>query len=207
MPVSPENIYLVLAFILPGFILQSTIAWFVPRSKQTEFVDALQYLKLSVLNLAICSPVIYLLLSYELFLKHPVRSALAWFAVLFVVPCAAGLLLGYFHQKGIVRSLVRAFGFSMVSPIPTSWDFVFATKPVGWVLVTLKDGGQVGGLWGPNSFASSDSQERDLFIETVFKVSQQGQWVKVPRSSGILIKGDEIRHIEFYEVEEQRKDV
>ncbi len=202
MPVSPENIYLVFAFILPGFILQSMIGWFVPRSKQSEFVAGLQFLKLGVLNLALCSPVVYLLLSSDYFLEHPVRSALAWFAVLFVVPAAAGLLLGHLHQNGKLRTFVRAVGFSLVSPIPTSWDYVFTSKSEVWVLVTLKDGGQLGGFRGRHSFASSDGQERDIFLETVFKITNHGEWKKTDRSSGILIRGDEIRFIEFFDAKE-----
>src|SRR5690606_10210103 len=110
----------------------------------------------------------------------------AWFIVLFLAPLAVGFVVAGMHQKGIFRRIVELVGFSLINPIPTSWDFVFATKPSVWLLVTLKDGGQVGGVWGRHSFASSVASERDLYMEKVFKVSQ-GIWEQVPRSSGILI--------------------
>ncbi|MCF6285147.1 MAG: DUF6338 family protein, partial [Candidatus Hydrogenedentes bacterium] len=200
MSFSAEDLSFILIFILPGFILQSTVGAFVPQSKETGVGAALQFLKLSLFNLAVCFPLIYLLRASDFFLQNANRSLVAWFAVLVIVPSVIGVGLGLLHQKNILRSLVQLVGFSMTSPIPTSWDYIFSKTPAVWVLVTLKDGSQVGGLWGSDSFASSNPNERDLYIERVFKVAQDGQWKEISRSSGILIQGEDIRHIEFYEV-------
>jgi hypothetical protein len=74
------------------------------------------------------------------------------------------------------------------------------------VLVTLKDGGQVAGLFGSRSFASSDPSERDLYIQSVFSMSGKGQWQRVPRNDGVLISGDQIKYIEFWTDEMENKN-
>jgi hypothetical protein len=117
--------------------------------------------------------------------------------VLFVSPLAVGVVLGIAHQKNYPNWLRQITGIAMIHPIPTSWDYAFSTGESCWVIVTLKDGSQVAGFWGPSSFASSDPKERDIFIEKVFKIPKRGAWKEVPRTSGILLRGDEIQHIEF----------
>jgi hypothetical protein len=68
------------------------------------------------------------------------------------------------------------------------------TKTGVWVLGTLKDGHQVRGLFGSNSFASSEAEERDLFLQRRF---EDDSWKPIPGSDGILIMGSEIKHVEF----------
>jgi len=49
-----------------------------------------------------------------------------------------------------------------------------------------------------NSFASSDTSERDLYIEEEYTVTDQGKWESRPERVGILISAKEIRYIEFW---------
>lgn len=85
--------------------------------------------------------------------------------------------------------------------IPTAWDYVFRSlEGKTWTLVTLQDGRVVAGLFGPGSFASDTAGERDLFLEAVYTVGEDGLWSLSPYSRGILLKGEEIAHIEFFRV-------
>jgi hypothetical protein len=55
----------------------------------------------------------------------------------------------------------------------------------------------VAGEFGKNSFASSEPSERDLYLERVYQFSEDNPWQPVAKTSGILIKAEEIRYIEF----------
>ncbi len=202
MELNPDNLFLVLAFVLPGYVLQSTIAAFVPRGRRDGFTAVLQYFQLSLFNFVLCSPVVYVLLSTDIFVNRPIMSALAWLVVFLGAPLVIGGTLGAIHQKSLPRKILGVIGFKLVSPIPTSWDYFFSTSPPVWVLATLKDGGQVGGLWGPKSFASAAPSQRDLYLERVYQVDPNGPWKEVKRSHGILLSGDEIRHLEFIAFQE-----
>ena len=121
-----------------------------------------------------------------------------WTVVVFLGPVGLGLGLGFCSKKDIVRKVLVPLGFNPIHSVPTAWDFKFSDSPPVWVLVTLKDGHTVGGLWGSRSFASSESDERDIYIQEVYKILKTKTWKKVERNDGILICGDEIKHIEFW---------
>lgn len=159
----------------------------------------LQYLKLSVFNFALWSYFIYRLLTDSYFDEHPARAAATWFVIFFVGPLVFGVGLGLIYQWNLPKRVLGSIGFTMLSSIPTSWDHVFLrfTNTTIWVLVTLKDDTRVAGFWGPKSYASSDPNERDIYIEQVYRVTESGPWELIERSSGILIPVEEIRYIEF----------
>ena len=90
-------------------------------------------------------------------------------------------------------------GLNFISQIPTAWDYKFSSfDERRWVLVTLKDGGSVAGQFGGASFASSEPDERDIYIQKVYRVKQGQPWEPIESNDGILIRGDEIRYIEFW---------
>ena len=51
--------------------------------------------------------------------------------------------------------------------------------PPQWVLVTLKDGTRFAGYCGPQSFITSDPAERDMYIEQIYDLDADHQWVSV----------------------------
>lgn len=57
-------------------------------------------------------------------------------------------------------------------------------------------GGVVAGAFAEMSFSSSDPAERDLFLERVFDIPDNGPWKEVPGKE-ILIRASEIRFVEF----------
>ncbi len=67
-----------------------------------------------------------------------------------------------------------------------------------WVIVILDNDVQIAGIWWTNSFASSISNERDIYLEEVYSVLEDGSWEKVSRTDGMYIKGEKIRLIQFW---------
>src|SRR5437660_12752474 len=129
-----------------------------------------------------------------------------FFTVAFLVPGfiweSVLHLTGLLSQRAVVRRLLARYGVYTVHPVPTAWDYVFSHSTGSWVLVTLTDGSTVAGVFSARSFASSDAAERDLFLERLCKVEDDGHWQPVPMNRGVWIQGEDIRAIEFLEFQE-----
>lgn len=61
------------------------------------------------------------------------------------------------------------------------------------MIVKMDDDKTVRGWYSSNSFASSDPDNHDLYIEQCYGEG----WSEDPQSRGIYIPGDQIKYIEF----------
>ena len=191
---SLNSLYLILVFIVPGFIALSVRSQFITgRILSENKVSLLSYLTISVIYGALVLPFIDPELIGE--------SRLIWFVLVFVGPIFIGLLLGLNVQKDLVRRLLNWFGLYPVHAIPTAWDWKFSSTPEQWVLVTLKDGTRFGGFYGAQSFTSSSPDERDMYIQWVYDIDEDGTWSVPDSENGLLIAAGEIRTIEFWPYE------
>jgi len=93
-----------------------------------------------------------------------------------------------------------------VHPIPRAWDWYFSRSKPCWVLVTLKDRSRVYGLFHSQSFAASDPEHRDLYLEAQFRLLENGEWAPTDDTAGVLIMADQIATIEFRTLEEVNHD-
>ena len=73
-----------------------------------------------------------------------------------------------------------------------------------WVLVTLKDGTEYAGYCDSQSFFSSESEERDIYIEHVYNLNDDNTWELIPGKS-VLITGGEVKTIEFWQRKEETR--
>jgi hypothetical protein len=71
-----------------------------------------------------------------------------------------------------------------------------------WVIVTLKNGSRVYGLFDKNSFAGNDPDRRDLYLEATFRVLDNDEWAPNQDTGGILILAEQIAMIDFRKWEE-----
>lgn len=193
-----DAVFYTLSFIVPGFIWDSVLAGIIPRKTEGKESLFLRYFTLSCLNYALWVWLIYLLPRLDFFKLYPLRSALSWVLIISVSPFILGMVSGKLRSDGWFRGFLMRIGINSLHPIPSAWDYYFSITSSVWILVTLKDGKQVAGLFGSRSFASSDQNERDLYIQEIYKIKEDGPWQKIPDNNGIFIKGDEIKHIEFW---------
>lgn len=199
-----DMLFYTVGFLVPGFVWCSMVAMLVPQKGEQSQISFLRFLTFSCVNYALWSWLIFLLIKSEFFTDHAVRSAVAWGLITLISPVVLGLLTGHFSQREMVLRFLRRLGLNPMHPIPTAWEYKFSstTSPV-WVLVTLKGGGRIAGIFGSGSFASSEATERDIYIQQLFTIHDDGPWQAVPRSDGILIKHDQIQTIEFRYCEEE----
>lgn len=192
------NFYLIILFIVPGFVIFYVRSNFITGRRPSHSENIITYLVLSVIYYGLTIPFI----DQALTIREPwIARAFVWIALTLIGPACLGLFLGAAAQKEWTNWVADKLNLSPVHVIPAEWDWRFAKIPRGglFVMVTLISDERVAGFFGTASFASSDSTERDLYIEEEYTVTDDGQWEPRPTKVGILIPVKEIRYIEFWE--------
>lgn len=201
-----ENVQLVVWFVVPGLVALYARAQFLTGRMPAQADAILPCLALSLVCFAIGRPI-------EQYFLPPAGSQ--WYlagslVILFIVPAVLGALLGLSAQRGWGKRLLHKLRVNVVHQVPCAWDWRFSDCTNGaWVLVILKDGTRFAGLFGTQSFASTDGRERDVYIERLYDLDDNNVWT--PLSQGALILASEIRTIEFWpitpeEVQDERQD-
>jgi hypothetical protein len=185
-------------FFLPGFISLKIYDLFVPNDRRDfskQFLDAVAY---SLINFVILIPLFDNFLGA---LGHN-QWLLVWlYGVLFA-------LVGPIFWPLIYIKLTKWKSISkhIVAPIKKPWDWFFSKKEPLWTIVELSDGRKIGGIFAKNSYASSYPAEEQIYLEKVWKLDNEGKFLKNGRingSKGIIILGKDISSIEFFETEEE----
>ena len=189
-----DKLYLVLGFLVPGLVVLFVRSQFVTGRRPSHSAAALSYFTLSVIYYALTLPLLHLALSTT---GTWYAQLAAWILLILVGPAGLGLLLGLNVQKNWLRRILQRFGLKVVHPIPTAWDWKFGRSGYEWVLVTLKDGTRFGGFCGPESFMSSDPGERDIYIQWIYEIDDEGRW-HAPNERGLFVAAGEVRTIEFW---------
>jgi hypothetical protein len=195
-----ETLFLTLAFVVPGFIWHCVQTPFLPRRTETTQLLFLRFLTFSCFNYAIWSWLIYVFLYSQFPINYPKWTAFLWGIMILISPVVMGVATGILSQKEFLRKLFNKACIKTVHSTPTAWEYkLFNTDYSVWVKITLKDGDEILGLYGSKSFASSSAEERDLYIQQTMKLNEKKEWQKIDRTDGILVKGDQIKYIEFIE--------
>lgn len=125
------------------------------------------------------------------------RYWLLLLAITLIGASLLGLVIGCFKYHNGFEILLKKMKIKKSHPIPSAWDYFFSKQETAWVIVTLKNGKTIYGLYADRSFASSDPEERDLFIEKTYILEDGNVWIEDESSSGILLSQNEIETIEF----------
>jgi hypothetical protein len=193
-----ENVQLVIWFVVPGLVALYARAQFLTGRMPAQADAILPCLSLSLVCVAIGQPIQQYLLPSQQSQWYLAGTLV----VLFVVPVALGALLGLSAQRGWGKRLLHKLKMNVIHQVPCAWDWKFADCTNGaWLLIVLKDGTKYGGLFGTQSFASSDGKERDLYIERVYDIGDDNVWR--PLGQGALIVASEIRTVEFWPIQSE----
>ncbi len=199
-----DALFYTLTFVAPGYILFSVLSLLKPYKVEEKTSYLLKYFTLSCLNYGPWVWLVYLIFKHDYFLNNTFITAMAWFWIIFISPIIFAFIIYIIDRKYPLRTVLFKLGITMPHSIPDSWDYIFSEickkEPV-WVLVTLTDGVKVGGYFGSKSFASTEPNERDLFIEDVYRIDEKGDFVNVADNKGILICKNHIKTIEFMGLE------
>lgn len=193
------NIFFIISVLVPGFIYSGVIRNLIPlRTSKEKEVLLLRFLTATAFNYAICSPIIYVLVFGKILSASPVKEAFCWFAIVFIIPVILAIANAWLMQHDGLTWFWRLLRLRFINPIPTGWDWVFSSTGPCYVLITLVDGTGIAGYFGYRSMASSDPERKDIYIEQVHTVPEDGSpWKPVERSLGMYVDGSQISYIEF----------
>lgn len=204
-----DIVFYTFSFIVPGYIIEEVVSSIIPLKKQEEGIKIIRCLAYSVLNYAIW-------FSWGIKLLQtivPSNSVKFWVLLALLVLITGfitGFIIGFIRAKGFIRDIFNRcfgkFGLNLTHPIPSAWDYVFKNFTEGaWVTIKTDEDTFVRGLFYKNSFASSDENYRDFYFEQVYTMGEDGTWSKTPRTKGMWLSPDAIKHIEFYEIKEKEE--
>lgn len=197
--IDSQKIDLLLNFMVPGIVFlyarSKSLVGTMPSFK--EGVPA--YLVVTMVYLASQSVLIDFLIGHEILAEQTVdANTNPIFRVfsLFVVPFALGSFAEYSVRFEWLRPILNRLGVNPVHPVSTAWDWKLGDGQSHYVRILLKDGTILPGFWGPHSFASTDPNERDLYIEEAYHDPENGPWQAL--TYGFYVSKDKIKIIEFY---------
>ena len=177
--------------VVPGFLIVFVRSQFVKGTLLPYPAGFFSYLTISViywlLLLSLTIPIMEVINS----LSYKIKSL----GFVIVLPVLVGALAGQFANKQALYRVLRKLKFNPIHPVPSAWDYTFSDFSEQFVLVRLKDGTSFGGLMGTNSFFSSDTGERDMFIEEIYEINEENVWV--PTGAGVFVSGGEMSTVEF----------
>jgi hypothetical protein len=184
-----EQLPWLLVLVLPGFISIRVFELLVPTRRTSTGREALEALSYGAINFGIWAvPVLYWLPWLQV---RPLRFTLVAIALLIVSPAA--LALG--ARALLVWPFVRKW---VVHPVPTAWDHFFGLRRAAWLRIHLKNGRFIGGWYGPGSFASSDPEWRDLYVEQAWELDSLGGFKqKISDTMGFLVRMEDCELIEL----------
>lgn len=201
-----NSLLILIGFLIPGFVWSTVLSSLVPRRARAPQLRYLEFIALSCVNHGLWCWLLLLILRQSFVAAHPYWTAGFLFGIIFLSPVGLGLVTVWMRQMRAAARFLERLGFRTLQPEPTAWDWHFSRGKPYWVLVTLKDGSRVYGLYGLGSFAGDDPNERDLYLETQFRPTDTGEWAPMEDSGGVLIKGHEIAVIEFRKLTEVTYD-
>ena len=201
---SLQTVIIVLTCLVPGFILYSTSSLFTVRRSETKELLFLRFVTFTALNFIACLIWVRLILASNFIQEHPWRTIQYLIWINFGCPVVLGLLVAWIDHWQLPRKLAKLIGLQPMHSSPTAWDYCFshlAHRGPRFVIVTLKDGKQIGGLFAYPAVASSDSSDRDIYlVDTHYLDTDEvgnKKWVSQLQNDGILIVGGEVRSFEF----------
>lgn len=118
----------------------------------------------------------------------------------FALPCLVGMLVVFIDQSELFYRICKRLRLRLTHHMPAAWDYAFSRMIQGtYVLVKLRDGTLYAGLMGKHSFASTATEERDLYLEEVWSIEDKGPWKRTTPKRSVLLCGRDITWVEIFE--------
>lgn len=186
--------------LLPGFVWRQFEARFVPRSQLSVTRELYQYVLYSFVAIA-CT----------LWITKPnvPEDLLASFQTVGVgigVGAVGGTLTGICGRYDWIGTLFRKAHLPALHPIATAWDRAWSSGPCV-VQVRLASGETIFGVFGLRALASTESDDRDLFLDQVLVPNTLGQLEPQIASKGVWLSCREVISVHLFELGELDNDI
>jgi Family of unknown function (DUF6338) len=189
---SPANLLLFLAFVMPGFLSMRVYGLLHPIEKISLKENVLEAIAFSIANFAIMSWAIFRLIDADGFAASSFNWYVLILLVFFVAPITWPVLL---HVS--LRALAK-HGM-ILQRYATAWDDVFLRREPYWVVVHLKDGRRLGGRYGGKSYATLYPNPGHLYLEELWRLDDHAAFLeRIPGSKGLILRPDDYHLIELF---------
>lgn len=187
-----DKLMLFILFFIPGFISLKIWDIIVPGDRRDFTKSFFEVLAYSALNYAAFSWLIILIHSNNFPNQHFYWYIFFSVLLLFLIPVLWPII--FFNLLRI--KLIAKY---IISPFQKPWDYVFSKRESCWIIVHLKDERRIGGKYDTKSFSSSAPAEEQIYLEEVWTLDDNGNFLEqVQRSKGIIIMREDITAIEFF---------
>ena len=177
----------ILVLIIPGFVSLKVWTLINPTARLKIADYLLDIIAFSTLNFVALSWLLAITTGSPLWLR-----VVAGIGVFVGAPAVWPVLLR--------RTLNwRALRGRIVHPVPLAWDHFFGKGDSCFVLIHLKNGNVIGGLYTGESFASSYPEPQEVYLSEVWRVDEQGRFRdRIEGTKGVLVNHQVIEYIEFF---------
>lgn len=200
---TPEILVLLLFLLVPGFVIIRVFDALHPGRRHTSGHQIIDVGIWSVANLAVWFlPAIILIqhaprLSYWLY--HLLLFVLIMVGV-FATPLLLAYILHRLERRGTLKNLVAED-----TSTPSDWVFSGSAEDHYHVRFHRKEGKDLGGYFGKNSFASSTANGQEIYVEEVWRLDEDGRFIeRVEGTRGAIVNTEDCELIEFFEPSEAR---
>lgn len=210
MPNTFESFIIILAIIAPGYLLRETISLFRPREDKTETEIILDSIILGFFNFVIFFMILMVLsaiLPWKLLVipaeissnksllkkieviihLKSLKIPILLFSYFFLFPAFFGWLFGKWNGSFSIWK-------SRINPYPSTWDEFFTRTPRVILYILMKNGEKKCGVFGKNSRASTNPQDKDLYLEKEIALDNNGNISAIIEGDGLWISKDQITY-------------
>jgi hypothetical protein len=187
--------------------MRNVIALLNPTKKLSEKFEFLSCLMYNIINFASWSWIYVLLIS----LKNDQQISNYIYTVFIVLltlfsSLITAFFIGALIQKRFVAKIGKKLNLNTIDPTETAWDWFFAKNKPFQIILTLKDETEICGWYADESFASSKADDRDIYVQYIYKKDENGKYQPNLESKGIYIQKCSIKYIEFKQPKEFDND-
>jgi hypothetical protein len=183
-----QNVIAFTKFFVPGILILFIRSRFINSSLPPISEAAVAYVLISIVYNAATLPVTS---QWSFFSTWPGQALSS-----FIIPFMIGLLAGLDIRYDWSFSFFKSIGIDVNHPIPSAWDWKMSKIEPCYVMITLDDDTKWAGKFDVKSTASTDRHERDIYIEQVYDLDENNNWIA--RKSGVWINRQHIKSIEFW---------
>jgi hypothetical protein len=195
IPANVPQLLILLGFVIPGSVYQAVRSRLLgPMPDEQDVTNKI----LRAIGFSAALNAFYVVLFgpwlLDLARQAPANPRMVGFAALGLMIALPALLALVDYQRLRQGWTLR----TSYDPTPSAWDFMFQDREPCFVRVRTPSGQWVGGWFGPESYASSFPQPRDLFIQSAYLMNPDGAFgSRQDGTLGIYVRCAEADVIEF----------
>lgn len=203
---SEEGLLLAVTYLIPGFLITLMFSSMLHLEKDRSSTVIFKFLFFSLINMMVYTVIdkIWFSICKNTIVENSVYIS---FFRNIILPIFIAILLTVLLKKVNVSSkkfflplknVLQHLGLDTVSITSSSWDYVFSELKKsggGYLIIQLKDGSYIYGIWGIKSFASSGKTNggNDIFFEETYTDESFSK----SNNSGVLINQSDILTIDI----------